>query len=185
MHLNSAADDPVLSFRIYARPAAKRVAGLLFAGLLVLLSGFLLGLPLAWGQTADDPPAETEIGRKQLLNAAYNSLWRLQRAIERDGFSSARVALNVWRSNAMDAGIFKPSQYEDFKRQIYEKSIRSSLACIETAIVYENFSDARRCLHTWKIHSEEINRFERQRYEELQRLIEEKSKAAAEKKEDE
>jgi hypothetical protein len=147
------------------------------AGLLAVMLCLAIAAASAWAQTEQPPAAEPEISRKELLNAAYGSLWRLQRSIERDGFYSARVALNIWRSNAIDAGIFKQSEYDEYKRQIYEKSIQSSLACIETAVANENFSDARRCLHTWKMHSQEIETFDPERFEEMQKQIEEKSKA--------
>jgi hypothetical protein len=131
-----------------------------------------------WGQTDQTAPAEPEITRKELLKSAYGSLWRLQRSIEKDGFYSSRVALNIWRSNALDAGIFKQAEYDEYKRQIYEKSIQSSLVCIETALANENFSDARKCLHTWKMHSQEIGTFDPDHYEEMRQHIEEKSAAA-------
>ena len=185
MYLNFVMDSPDSYSPGDFRSVTLRAAGCIAAGLIIFLSGLFVGATLSWGQTAEIPPNETEVSRKQLLNAAYNSLWRLQRAIEKDGFTSARVALNVWRSNALDAGIFKQSQYDEFKQQIYEKSIQSSLTCIDNTIADENFNDAKRCLHTWKIHSEEIGTFDAQRYEELQKRIEDKSKEAAEKKVDE
>ena len=110
---------------------------------------------------------ELDASPKQLKKAAYSSLWRLQRAIERDGYYSARVALNVWRSNAIDAGIFDQKKYDDFRRQIYEKSIQSNLDCFEKALADGNTNDAEICLYTWKIHSEAIDVFDQSRYEEM------------------
>ena len=118
-------------------------------------------------------PQQTEITRKQLKVAAYNSLWRLKRAIERDGFYGARVALNVWRSNAIEAGLFKQAEYDEYKKQIYEKSIDNSLKCIETAIENENYNDAKTCLHTWKLRTEELGTYDSNRYEEMKKQVEE------------
>ena len=68
--------------------------------------------------------------RQRMLNLeAANALWRLKRALKKDGFYSARVRLNVWRAAAIDAGKLDPQKYEEFKLQIYEKSVNDSLKC--------------------------------------------------------
>ena len=115
---------------------------------------------------------------KQLKQAAYNSQWRLQRAIERDGFYSARVALNVWRSNAIDAGIFDQTKYDDFKKQIYEKSVQSNLDCFEISLEKGNLTDARICLYTWKSHSQELGSFDQLLLDEMDARLEEYKKNA-------
>jgi len=112
-------------------------------------------------------PQPTEITKKQLKTAAYNSLWRLKRSMERDGFYGAKVTLNVWRSNALDAGIFKQAEYDEYKKQIYEKSIINSLQCYEAAVANENHTDAKTCLRTWKMRIEELDRFDQDRYDEM------------------
>jgi hypothetical protein len=111
------------------------------------------------------------ITRKQLKKAAYNSLWRLQRAIEKHGFYSARVALNVWRSNAVDAGIFDQAKYDEFKKQIYQKSIENSLKCFEASILNESYNDAKICLHTWKLRSQELGTFDQGIYEQMKQRL--------------
>jgi hypothetical protein len=151
----------------------------------------LLGLGLMWAasavraeespppaaQPAEEIPAPTP---RQLKQAAYNSQWRLQRAIERDGFYSARVALNVWRSNAIDAGLFDPQKYAEFKQQIYEKSAQSNLNCFGNAIEKNNFNDARICLYTWKNHTQELDTFDPDLYEQMHARLEEQKKIQAE-----
>ena len=107
-----------------------------------------------------------------MKTAAYNSLWRLKRSMERDGYYSSRVALNVWRSNAIDAGIFKQEEYDQYKRQIYEKSIESNQRCFEMSVEAYNYTDANKCLLTWKLHTEEIGLFAPARYEEMQVRLE-------------
>ena len=113
---------------------------------------------------------------KQLKQAAYNSQWRLQRAIERDGFYSARVALNVWRSNAIDAGVFDQTKYDEFKKQIYEKSVQSNLDCFKVSLEKGNFTDAGICLYTWKSHAQELGTFDPATYEEMIMRLEEEKK---------
>jgi hypothetical protein len=123
------------------------------------------------GPTAAQESAPAPIGLNTLKQAAANSLWRLKRAAENDGFYNARVALNVWRSNAIDAGTFKQEDYDRYKKQIYQKSIESNRRCVELSVADENFTDARRCLHTWRIHSEEIGVFDPAAYESMQNLL--------------
>lgn len=127
---------------------------------------------IAGGPQAQDEP-RVQITEKYLKTAANNSLWRLKRTMEKDGYYSARVALNVWRSNAIDAGVFDQTQYDDFKKQIYGKSIRSNLQCYEQSIQNENFTDARICLFTWKAHAEELDVFDQDRYEKMKKKLKE------------
>jgi hypothetical protein len=122
-------------------------------------------------QAIDEP--RVQITEKQLKTAANNSLWRLKRTMEKDGYYSARVALNVWRSNAIDAGVFDQSQYDEYKKQIYEKSIHSNLQCYERSLQNENFTDARICLFTWKAHAEELGIFDQDRYERMKKKLKE------------
>jgi hypothetical protein len=117
----------------------------------------------------DTPPMQ--ITEKQLKAAANNSLWRLKHIMEKEGYYSARVALNVWRSNAIDAGVFDPAEYDAYKKQIYEKSIQSNLRCYERSLQKNNLTDARICLFTWKAHTEELGVFDSDRYEEMKKKL--------------
>ena len=73
-----------------------------------------------------------EKARQKMLNLeAANALWRFQHALKQEGFYSGRVRLNVWRETAIEAGKFDPKKYEEFKLQLYEKSLNDSLKCIE------------------------------------------------------
>jgi hypothetical protein len=118
------------------------------------------------------PEGTPTITRKQLKTAAYNSLWRLKKAIEKDGFYSARVALNVWRSNAVDAGLFDQAQYDEFRRQIYEKSIENSLNCFEASILNGNYKDAKICLHTWKLRTRALGTYNQEYYDQMKNRLE-------------
>ncbi len=130
--------------------------------LAVLFISFGAGAPLYATQENG-----TKITPKQLKKAAYNSLWRLKRAIEKNGFYSASVTLNVWRSNAIDAGIFDQIQYDAFKKQIYEKSIENSLKCIETSLENQNYTDAKICLHAWKLRTQALGTFNQDYYDQM------------------
>jgi hypothetical protein len=131
---------------------------------------FLTGLIIVLG---DGPAAiagqtQEEKARQRILNLeAANALWRLQHALKKDGFYSARVRLNVWRAAAIDAGKFDPQKYEEFKQQLYEKSVNDSLKCFEYYIEQGSHHDANMCLQTWKMHAKEINRFDESTYQEL------------------
>jgi hypothetical protein len=109
--------------------------------------------------------------QKMLRRAANISLWRLKVIIERDGFYSARVALNIWRSNAKEAGTFDQKKFDEFKQQIYEKSVESNLKCIEQTLLNENYTDAEICLYWWKSHSKEIDTFDPIKHDELKKMI--------------
>jgi CHASE1-domain containing sensor protein len=95
---------------------------------------------------------EQKAGQKMLNLEAANALWRLKRSLEKDGYYSGRVRLNVWRAAAIDAGKFDPKKYEAFKLQLYEKSLNASLKCIEYYIEENSYHDANMCLQTWQMH---------------------------------
>lgn len=120
------------------------------------------------GQVEDDK------ARQKLLRRTANiSLWRLKVVIERDGFYSARGALNIWRSNAKDAGTFDQNKFDEFKKKIYEKSVNSNLKCIEKRVMNENYTDAEICLYWWKTHSQVLDTFDPVKHDELKKMIEE------------
>ena len=132
---------------------------------------FLASLIFVLGDVSAAVAEQTkeEKTRQKMLNLeAANALWRLQRALKTDGFYSARVRLNVWRAAAIDAGKFDPKKYEEFKLQLYEKSLNDSLKCIEYYVEEGNsYHDANMCLQTWKVHAKEIDRFDESTYQEL------------------
>ena len=123
-----------------------------------------------------------EKARQKMLNLeAANALWRLKRALEKEGFYSGRSRLNVWRAAAMDAGKFDPQKYEEFRQQLYEKSVADSLKCFEYYIEQKNAQDAKMCLQTWKVHAKEIDIFDEPTYQEfIKRLNEMKEEKKAE-----
>ena len=133
---------------------------------LCFLTGFILILGDVTVVSAEQTK-EQKARQKMLDLEAANALWRLQRALKVDGFYSARVRLNVWRAAAIDAGKFDPQKYEEYKRQLYEKSLNDSLKCIEYYIEENSYNDANMCLQTWKMHAKEIDRFDESTYQEL------------------
>jgi len=138
------------------------------SAMLFLAIVFLMPLK-AYSETGQ---VENDKARQKLLRRTANiSLWRLKVVIERDGFNSARVALNIWRSNAKDAGTFDQIKFDEFKKQIYEKSVRSNLKCIEERIISENHTDAEKCLYWWKTHSKVLGTFDPVKYDELKKMI--------------
>ncbi len=130
---------------------------------------WIIVLCFCWGlmmvPTALAEQTKEEKARQRMLNLeAANAFWRLKRALEKEGFYSGRVRLNVWRAAAMDAGKFDPQKYEDFKLQLYEKSVSDSLECFEYYIEQNSPHDAKMCLQTWKVHAKEIDQFDEDTY---------------------
>lgn len=131
---------------------------------------FLMGFTLVQSSVSIAIAEETkeEKTRQRMLNReAVNALWRLKRALKEDGFYSGRVRLNVWRVAAIEAGKFDPQKYEEFKKQLYEKSVNASLKCFEYFLEQNSYHDANMCLQTWKMHAKEINMFEESTYQEF------------------
>ena len=150
-----------------------------------LLLVLLLAPPgLAQDTTGISPD---EIDRQQMLKQeAANALRRLKRSMEKDAFYSGRVALNIWRSTAMDAGTFDQAQYDEFKTQLYEKSVSDSLHCVEEALVEEDFYNANFCLQTWRMHSKELGTYDQDDYEVyLKKMADAKAANAARRAKDE
>jgi hypothetical protein len=128
----------------------------------------VLTLVLSTVSTAIAEQTKEEKTRQRMLNReAANAFWRLQKALKEEGFYSGRVRLNVWRAAAMDAGKFDPQKYEEFKQQLYEKSVDDSLRCFEYFLEQNSHHDANMCLQTWKMHAKEIGIFDEPTYQKL------------------
>ena len=133
---------------------------LCFYGVLLLTHSIA---PLVFAEQTEEQKA-----RQRMLNLEEaNALWRLKRALEKEGFYAGRVRLNVWRVAAMDAGKFDPQQYEAFKQQLYQKSVDDSLKCFEFYIEQNSPHDAKMCLQTWKMHAQELGQFDADTYDAL------------------
>jgi hypothetical protein len=128
----------------------------------------------AWGQTARPPatPLSPEIQRQRELerDAAVN-LSLAKKSIQDDAFYNAKVALNVWKSSAVDAGNFDQKLYDDLRRQLYEKSLRDNLRCIDHSIAQRDAHDANLCLKIYRLHATELGTFDPNRYEELRARV--------------
>jgi hypothetical protein len=70
-------------------------------------------------------------------------------------------------NSAIDAGKFDPDKYEEFKKQLYEKSVNESLKCFEYFIEQNSHHDANMCLQTWKMHAKEIGIYDEPTYQEF------------------
>ncbi len=133
----------------------------------------LCALPAAAQETRPPaaPPAAETVRQKQLERDASVSLSLAKKAIQEEGFANGRVALNVWKVTALEAGTFDARLYEELRRQLYEKSIRESLRCVEQGIAHRNPADAGRCLQLYRLHGQEIGLFDPRRYEDLSRRV--------------
>jgi len=133
----------------------------------LLVSSFVF---IPFSETAEKKKAKSK-EQKLLERSANQSLYRLKRAIKKDGYYSARVALNIWQLNALEAGIFDKDQYDAFKEQIFKKSIAENLKWFEIFVKQKSFSDARTCLRLWRLHSEEIDLFDEEKYQEMKEML--------------
>jgi hypothetical protein len=131
----------------------------------------LLLVSLASPQEKTKKNLDQKAKQRILKREAANALYRFKLRLAKEGFYSGRVALNVWRSTAIDAGKFDPEKYGEFKKQLYEKSINDSLKCFEDFIREENYYDANVCLQTWRMHSKELGTYDQAGYEVLKKTL--------------
>ena len=141
----------------------------------------LLVVSLAIPQETSEKNLDQKSKQRMLKREAADALQRFKLRLEKEGFYSGRVALNVWRSTALDAGTFDPELYDEYKIQLYEKSIIDSIKCYEEFILEENYHDANICLQTWRMHSKELGTYEQDEYEALKERLTEARKAKASK----
>jgi hypothetical protein len=155
-----------------AFPASPLIALSLAAALLVAAAAQDAG-----GQTGRTPPApaapQTAIDplQKGLERAAAVNLSVARKSIQDDAFYNARVTLNVWKISALEAGTFDPKIYDELRKQLYEKSIRDNLRCIDNAIGRRDAVNANQCLRIYLLHSQEIGAFDSRKYEELKNRV--------------
>jgi hypothetical protein len=142
--------------------AALTAATLLSLG--VAAEGFCQASPL-------QSQAKTDARQRDLERDAAVNLSLAKKSIQDDAFYNARVALNVWKSSAIAAGSFDKKLYEELRKQLYEKSIRDNLRCIESSISQRAAPDANQCLKIYRLHSQEIGQFDPKRYEELKKRV--------------
>ena len=139
--------------------------------LTALVLMLLLSVTVAVSEENTKRSLDEKAKKRVLKREAVNALWRLKNTLEKEGFYSGRVRLNIWRSTAMDAGTFDQAKYDEFRKQLYEKSISDSLRCIEDFILEENFYDANICLQIWRMHSIELGTYDQEEYEGLKKRL--------------
>jgi hypothetical protein len=139
----------------------------------------LLLAPCAIPQDKTEQRPDEKARQQMLEREAANALRRLKRSMEKDGFYSGHVALNIWRSTAMDAGTFDEAQYDEFKTQLYEKSVNDSLRCYEEFLLEEDFYNANFCLQSWRMHSKELGTYGQAEYEVFKTQLEDARAAKA------
>ena len=138
--------------------------------IVLILFTILLPLIFTGGTVAEETEAD-KASQKQLEQEAAANLIRAKKSIEKDGFYIARVALNIWRSSAMDAGTFDPELYDGLKQTLYEKSTITSLKCFEYFLLLQSHHDANICLQTWRMHSRELGTYNKKTYQEYKEKL--------------
>jgi len=142
-----------------------------FLTLTAAILSILLLVSVAYPQENTKKNPDEKAHQRMLKREAANALYRFKLRLKKEGFYSGRVALNVWHSTAIDAGTFDQEQYNEFKRQLYEKSINDSLKCYEEFFLQENYYDANVCLQTWRMHSKELGTYDQAEYEALKKTL--------------
>lgn len=134
----------------------------------------------ACGQTGRTPPAPTvpaapqtqaDPRQKELERAAAVNLSVARKSIQDDAFYNARVTLNVWKISALEAGAFDPKIYDELRNQLYEKSIRENLRCIDISIARRDAANANQCLRIYQLHTQDIGAFDSRKFDELKHRI--------------
>ena len=138
----------------------------------VAVTTMLLAQPLTWAQQAAVSQTSEKAYQKELEKEAALNLYRLKKSIEKDGFYSARIALNIWRSTSLNAGTFDPQLYDQLKIQLYEKAMTDSLACYQYFMRLKDAQNAKTCMLIWRSHAKEIDRYDPVAYQELQEGVE-------------
>ena len=141
----------------------------------------LVMVPSVNSENESGQDLDEEAKKRLLEREVATALFQLKRSLEKDGFYSGRIALNVWRSAAKNAGIFDQTQYDQYKKQLYEKSVKDSMRCYEEFLLEKSFYDANICLQIWRIHSKELGTYSQEEYEMLKtRLAEAKTEKVSE-----
>jgi hypothetical protein len=171
MDLNKKMDKPELG-------KSRKYLNIIAALLLVLLLA-----PLAIPQDKTEQSPDEKARQQMLKKEAATAFRRLKRSMEKDAFYSGRVALNIWRSTAMDAGTFDQAQYDEFRIQLYEKSVNDSLRCFEEFLLEEDSYNANFCLQTWRMHSKELGTYDQAEYEVFKKKLADAKAAKAARRE--
>jgi len=145
----------------------------------------ILSVSFAMAEDKKSPTKEDKARQKMLKLEAANAFWRLKHSLEKDAFYNTRIRLNVWRATATEAGTFDQAQYDEFKKQLYKKSINDSMKSYEDFILEENFYDANICLQTWRMHSKELGTYDLDEYEALKERLKQARAAKAARKAEE
>lgn len=150
-------------FLMFSRPATRYTV--------FTIAVLLLLQPITSAQQHAVPESQDAAYQKALEKEAALNLYRLKRSIEKDGFYSARIALNIWQRTSTDAGTFDPVLYEELKTRLYEKAMADSLACYQYFIRIKDANNAKTCMLIWKSQAKEIDRYDPEVYQELQEGI--------------
>lgn len=132
----------------------------------------MLTQPLALAQDSAQPETPDLVSKDALKKEAALNLYRLKRSIEKDGFYSSRIALNIWRSTSTAAGTFDQKLYDQLKAQLYDKAMTDSLGCYQYFVQLKDYNNAKTCMLIWRSHAKEMDRYDPEVYQKLQEGLE-------------
>lgn len=141
------------------------------AALLLVGAAAASGYSQTGRTTPATPQPQPDARQKELEREAAVNLSIARKSIQDDAFYNARVTLNVWKISALDAGTFDPKVYEELRKQLFDKSVRDNLRCIETSIARRDAVNANQCLRIYQLHSQENGSFDPRKFENLKNRV--------------
>ena len=144
--------------------------------IILILGAILFLMAPTCGSTEKTAPVPADTRQIALEKMVQQAERHLEHTIKKEGFFSARVALNVWKSTALDAGLYSETAYDAFRRRIYLRSINANRHWFENYVTDKSFHNAAICLEFWRLHSLELGVLDLDEYEKLHLRLEEAKK---------
>ncbi len=140
-----------------------------------LMAGLMLVLACAAAESAQ--PTSPEAQQKALEKMVRQAERHLEHTIKKEGVFSARVALNVWKSTSLDAGLYDQAAYDAYHQRIYTRAIEANRRWFEGYLRENNLQNAATCLEFWRLHSQELGVLDLAEYEALRERLKNAPKA--------
>lgn len=144
--------------------------------IVLLLAGLLLaGTVIAQTRTFEDEPGgrpelllkplESEASNyKALKQEADRSLERARAAIKKSGFYCANIELNIWKNLSQRVDTFDEELFIALQNELYSSSMMHMEKWFAYYLKKGYYNDAQKCLQTWRLHAQVINKFDEELY---------------------
>lgn len=108
-----------------------------------------------------DPEAENY---KALKQEADRSLERARAAIKKSGFYCANIELNIWKNLSQRVNTFDEELFITLQNELYGSSMMHMEKWFAYYLKKGYYNDAQKCLQTWRLHAQAINKFDEELY---------------------